>query len=162
MISSRKKKFPWMERNFTATCCLRRRRRRFAGGASSGKTGRWRATPRRASIRSRARGFSTRCARATCWRRRLIEGQPESYPERLRAAFSADLEFAANLARKLFRGTFLGGAITTRMVQLLNYSPAFRDLIRDVFSGSQDYRSLKRRLWNQLGHHRCGIHAQLS
>ena len=37
------------------------------------------------------------------------------------------------------------------MVQLLNYSPAFRELIRDVFSGSQDYRSLKRRLWNQLG-----------
>jgi hypothetical protein len=37
------------------------------------------------------------------------------------------------------------------MVQLLNYSPAFRDLIRDVFSGSQDYRSLKRRCWNQLG-----------
>jgi hypothetical protein len=36
-------------------------------------------------------------------------------------------------------------------VQLLNYSPAFRDLIRDVFSGSQDYRSLKRRLWAQLG-----------
>ena len=37
------------------------------------------------------------------------------------------------------------------MVQLVNYSPAFRDLIRDVFSGSQDYRSLKRRLWAQLG-----------
>lgn len=81
----------------------------------------------------------------------LIEGQPQAYPERLHAAFSADLEFAANIARKLFRGTFLGGAITTRMVQLLNYSPAFRDLIRDVFSGSQDYRSLKRRLWNQVG-----------
>ncbi len=81
----------------------------------------------------------------------LVEGQPLAYPERLRAAFSADLEFAANIARKIFRGTFLGGAITTRMVQLLNYSPAFRDLIRDVFSGSQDYRSLKRRLWNQFG-----------
>ena len=81
----------------------------------------------------------------------LIEDQPEVYPERLRATFSADLEFAAQFARKLFRGNFLGGAITTRMVQLLNYSPAFRDLIRDVFSGSQDYRSLKRRLWNQLG-----------
>ena len=81
----------------------------------------------------------------------LIEGQPQAYPERLRAAFSADLEFAANIARKLFRGTFLGGAITTRMVQLLHYSPAFRDLIRDVFSGSQDYRSLKQRLWSQLG-----------
>jgi len=81
----------------------------------------------------------------------LIENQPQTYPERLRAAFSCDLEFAANIARKVFRGTFLGSAITTRMVQLLNYSPAFRDLIRDVFSGSQDYQSLKRRLWSQLG-----------
>ena len=81
----------------------------------------------------------------------LIDGQPESYPERLRSAFSADLELAASLARKLFRGTFLGAAITTRMVQTLNRSPTFRELIRDVFSGSQDYRTLKGRLWNQLG-----------
>ncbi len=81
----------------------------------------------------------------------LIEGQPQAYPERLRSAFSMDLEFAALLARKLFRGTFLGGAVTTRMVQLLNCSPTFRDLIRDVFSGAQDYRTLKRRLWSQLG-----------
>jgi flavin-dependent dehydrogenase len=81
----------------------------------------------------------------------LAEGQLQTYPEHLRAAFSADLEFAAKFARKLFCGNFVGAAITTRMVQLLNYSPAFRDLIRDVFSGAQDYRSLKRRLWNQLG-----------
>jgi flavin-dependent dehydrogenase len=81
----------------------------------------------------------------------LVDGQPQTYPERMRAAFSADLEFAANIARRLFRGNFLGGAITTRMVQLLNHSPAFRDLMRDVFSGSQDYRSLKGRLWNQFG-----------
>ncbi len=81
----------------------------------------------------------------------LADGQPQTYPERLRAAFTIDLEFAANIARKFFRGTFAGGAITTRMVQLLNYSPAFRDLVRDIFSGSQDYRSLKRRLWGQLG-----------
>src|SRR5215471_11597607 len=42
----------------------------------------------------------------------LIEGQPQTYPERLRACFSADLEFAANIARKIFRGTFLGSAVT--------------------------------------------------
>ena len=81
----------------------------------------------------------------------LIHGQLQSYPEHLRAAFSADLEFAANIARKVFRGTVLGGAITTRMVQLLNASPTFRDLIRDVFSGSQDYRTLKKRLFSQVG-----------
>jgi flavin-dependent dehydrogenase len=81
----------------------------------------------------------------------LAAGCPQEYPERLRAAFSADLEFAANIAKKVFRGNFVGGAITTRMVQLLNYSPAFRDLVRDIFSGSQSYRTLKRRLWSQLG-----------
>lgn len=81
----------------------------------------------------------------------IVEGRPEMYPDKLRNAFSEDLEFAARIAARVFRGNFLGNAITTRMVQLLNYSPAFRDLIRDVFSGSQDYRSLKGRLWNQLG-----------
>ncbi len=81
----------------------------------------------------------------------LAQGIPQEYPERLRAAFSADLEFAAHIAKKVFRGNFVGGAITTRMVQLLNYSPAFRDLVRDIFSGSQSYRTLKRRLWGQLG-----------
>jgi flavin-dependent dehydrogenase len=81
----------------------------------------------------------------------IADGQPHAYPDRLRAAFSADLEFAAHIASRVFRGNFLGSAITTRMVQLLNYSPAFRDLIRDVFSGSQDYRTMKRRLWAQLG-----------
>lgn len=81
----------------------------------------------------------------------LIAGQPETYPERLRAEFSGDLEIAARIARKLFRGTFLGGAVTTRMVQMLNHSATFRDVLRDVFSGAQDYRTLKRRLWSQLG-----------
>jgi flavin-dependent dehydrogenase len=81
----------------------------------------------------------------------LIAEQAQSYPERLRAAFSADLELAAHIARKVFRGNFLGGAITTRTVQLVNYSPTFRAVIRDLFSGAQDYASLKRRLWSQLG-----------
>jgi flavin-dependent dehydrogenase len=81
----------------------------------------------------------------------LMEGQPQAYPERLRAAFSADLEFAANIARKIFRGKFLGEAVTTRMVQLLKHSPAARALIGEVFSGSQEYRGLKQRLWDQIG-----------
>jgi flavin-dependent dehydrogenase len=81
----------------------------------------------------------------------LAQRQPQTYPARLRAEFSADLEFAARIARKFFRGRFLGGAVTTRMVQLVRRSATFRELIRDVFSGDQDYRSLKRRLWTQLG-----------
>ena len=81
----------------------------------------------------------------------LMAGQPQSYPERLRAEFSADLEIAARIARKVFRGSFLGGAVTTRMVQFMRRSATFRELMCDLFSGAQDYRSLKRRLWSQLG-----------
>jgi flavin-dependent dehydrogenase len=81
----------------------------------------------------------------------LIAEQPETYPARLRTDVSADLEFAARIARRIFCGNFLGGAVTTRMVQFVNHSASFREVVRDVFSGAQDYRSLKRRLWAQLG-----------
>lgn len=81
----------------------------------------------------------------------LVQGKPESYPARLRAEFVADLEFAARLVRKVFQGRFLGGAVTTRMVQFARRSATFRELLRDIFSGAQDYRSLKARLWSQFG-----------
>src|SRR6202012_3642695 len=37
----------------------------------------------------------------------IAAGQPELYPVKLREAFSADLEFAARIAGKVFRGNFL-------------------------------------------------------
>jgi flavin-dependent dehydrogenase len=81
----------------------------------------------------------------------LIQEMPEAYSAQLWSEFSADLEFAARIARVLFRGQFLGAAVTTRMVQFLRRSATFRELVRDVFSGSQSYRTLKGRLWSQLG-----------
>ncbi len=81
----------------------------------------------------------------------LLAGSPESYPQRVREEFSADLEFATRIARRFYRGRFLGGAVTVRMIQFIQRSPAFRQLMRDLFAGAQSYRSLKRRLWAQLG-----------
>lgn len=81
----------------------------------------------------------------------LIRGRPEEYPQRVRQEFRSDLELAVRIARRFFCGRFLGGAVTTRMIQFINRSPAFRALMRDVFSGAQDYGTLKRRLWAQLG-----------
>lgn len=81
----------------------------------------------------------------------IAQGQPESYPARLRAEFVADLEIAARLVRLVFRGTFLGGAVTTRMVQFARRSATFRELLRDLFSGAQDYAGLRKRLWKQFG-----------
>jgi geranylgeranyl diphosphate/geranylgeranyl-bacteriochlorophyllide a reductase len=76
---------------------------------------------------------------------------PCAYPARLRAEFVADLEIATHFVRTVFRGRFLGGAVTTRMVQFARRSATFRDLLRDIFSGAQDYRGLRKRLWKQFG-----------
>jgi len=80
----------------------------------------------------------------------LISGQPEAYPRRVRADFSADLEIAARIARQFYHGSFLGGAVTTRLIQFIGRSTTFRTMIADLFSGSQNYASLKRRLWSQI------------
>jgi flavin-dependent dehydrogenase len=81
----------------------------------------------------------------------LIEGAPQEYPSRIRKAFSADLEFATRIARRFYRGRFLGGAVATRMIQFIGRSPTFRALMADLFSGAQDYCTLKHRLWAQCG-----------
>ena len=83
--------------------------------------------------------------------RSLAQGCPEKYPAWVKATFSAELEFAARIVRRFYRGSFLGTAVTTRMVQFMRRSPVFRQLVGDLFSGTQDYTSLKRRLWGHLG-----------
>jgi flavin-dependent dehydrogenase len=81
----------------------------------------------------------------------LIAHKAAEYPARIRKAFSADLEFATRIARRFYRGRFLGGAVATRMIQFIERSPTFRALMADIFAGAQDYCSLKRRLWAQCG-----------
>src|SRR5439155_2303042 len=83
--------------------------------------------------------------------RALAEGCPEKYPARVRAAFSTELEFAARIVRRFYRGTFLGTAVTTRMVQFLRRSAVFRQIMADIFSGTQDYTTLKQRVVGHFG-----------
>jgi flavin-dependent dehydrogenase len=83
--------------------------------------------------------------------RSLAEGRPETYPARVRASFSMELEFAARIVRRFYRGSFLGTAVTTRMVQFLQRNAVFRQLLSDLFCGKQDYTSLKHRVLGHLG-----------
>ena len=83
--------------------------------------------------------------------RSLAEGCPERYPAWIKAAFSNELEFAARIVRRFYRGSFLGNAVTTRMVQFIRRNAVFRQLMSDLFSGTQDYSSIKQRLWGHLG-----------
>jgi flavin-dependent dehydrogenase len=81
----------------------------------------------------------------------LAEGCPERYPARVRASFSLELEFAARIVRRFYRGSFLGTAVTTRMVQFLQRNAVFRQLLSDLFCGTQDYTTLRQRVLSHLG-----------
>jgi len=81
----------------------------------------------------------------------IAEGHPQIYTDWVRASFSSELEFAAKIVRRFYRGTFLGTAVTTRMVQFLRRSSIFRQLMADIFSGTQDYATLKQRVCGHFG-----------
>jgi flavin-dependent dehydrogenase len=81
----------------------------------------------------------------------IAQGNPQIYTDWVRAAFSCELEFAARIVRRFYRGTFLGTAVTTRMVQFLRRSSIFRQIMADIFSGTQDYTTLKQRVVGHLG-----------
>src|SRR5665213_2793814 len=72
------------------------------------------------------------------------------YRKTIRRDFTADLEFGSRLAKRVFHGTFLWGAVTSRMVQFTRLSPKFRDVMQDLFAGTQPYAGLKRRLMKNL------------
>lgn len=73
-----------------------------------------------------------------------------AYRRLLRKDFSADLEFSSRLAKKVFLGRFLLGAVPARMVQFTRRSPRFSGLMQDLFAGTQSYLGLKRRLLDNL------------
>jgi flavin-dependent dehydrogenase len=73
-----------------------------------------------------------------------------AYRKLLRRDFVTDLEFGSRLASRVFHGTFLWGAVTSRMVQFTRLSPRFQELMQDLFAGTQPYVGLKRRLIRNL------------
>ncbi len=73
-----------------------------------------------------------------------------AYRELLRRDFAGDLEFGSRLAHRVFHGTFLRGAVTSRMVQFTRLSPRFREVMQDLFAGTQPYIGLKKRLFRNL------------
>ncbi len=84
----------------------------------------------------------------------LLSEAPETvgaaYRKLIRRDFMADLEFGSRLANRVFHGTFLWGSVTSRMVQFTRLSPKFRDVMQDLFAGTQPYMGLKRRLLRNL------------
>jgi geranylgeranyl reductase family protein len=74
----------------------------------------------------------------------------QAYRTLLRRDFTADLEFGATLAKRVFLGRFLFSTVPARMIDFIRRSPRFQSLIEDLFAGTQPYLDLKGRLLKNL------------
>jgi geranylgeranyl reductase family protein len=84
----------------------------------------------------------------------LLEHSPQEAPNAYTAAvakdFTSDLQLAAAIAPRFYRGRFLAGSVTARMVQFTRRSERFAELMKELFAGTQGYHGLRRRLWRNL------------
>jgi len=80
----------------------------------------------------------------------LAQSAPENYSESVRHDFLPELERAAHITDRFYAGSWMGGNVIERMIQLTGRSPRFRELMRDLFAGTQEYSSLRDRLSRSL------------
>ncbi len=80
----------------------------------------------------------------------LLANAPQSYPVLVKQDFLPELERASRIADRFYSGDWLGGSVLERMVQLTARSARFRELMRDLFAGTQEYSDLRQRVRRSL------------
>jgi flavin-dependent dehydrogenase len=76
----------------------------------------------------------------------LARGRAEDYVSQVRSEFCGEFEWAVRAAHRFFDGMFFGRPMIMRMIQFLRHSPALRLIAGELFSGEQNYSTLKKRL----------------
>ena len=77
----------------------------------------------------------------------VLAGDAAAYSLAVRREILPELQTAARYAGRFYSGNFLGGSVLDRMVQFTAGSARVRALMRDVFSGNQNYVGLRRRAY---------------
>jgi len=72
------------------------------------------------------------------------------YRRMMRHDFMEDLIFGAGLAKRFFIQRFLFSTVPARMIEFMRKSPRFREIVQDLFAGTQGYLDLKKRLMESL------------
>lgn len=80
----------------------------------------------------------------------ILAGRHHKYEDVVRKEFLSELIEAAHYADRFFHGTFLGESILERMIQFAAESASFRELLCDLFAGTQGYLGLKGRCYRTL------------
>jgi flavin-dependent dehydrogenase len=80
----------------------------------------------------------------------LLQNAPEKYSEFVADDFLPELERAARISDRFYSGKWLAGNVIERMIELTGRSPRFRELMRDLFAGTQEYSNLRDRVSRDL------------
>jgi geranylgeranyl reductase family protein len=70
----------------------------------------------------------------------------DQYRQAITRDFAHDLTYGAGLAKRLFCGSLFFTGVPTKMIELMQRSPKFCDIMQDLFAGTQPYLELKNRL----------------
>jgi flavin-dependent dehydrogenase len=79
---------------------------------------------------------------------RVPENRESAYRSQLQHEFIDDLTYGSHLSKRLFRESILGSSMTARMIQLIRRSPILAKIVEDLFAGSQNYLTLKKRIFD--------------
>ncbi len=79
-------------------------------------------------------------------------GRLGEYPAAIETEFAGDLAYASTLASRLFRGRYLLGANTSRMVQFIRRSRRLNGIVQQLFAGTMPYTELRTTLKQALPH----------
>jgi flavin-dependent dehydrogenase len=80
----------------------------------------------------------------------LLAGEPAQYRALVNRDFLSELEHAARIANRFYGGKWLGESVLERMIQLTQRSAGFREIMRDLFSGAQEYSGLRQRVYEKF------------
>lgn len=72
------------------------------------------------------------------------------YSALLHGEFLEDLAFGAGLAKRFFIHQVMFSSVPARMIELMRHSPRMRDIVQDLFAGTQRYLDLKDRILASL------------
>jgi len=80
----------------------------------------------------------------------LLEGAPDSYPERVWRDFGKMLALGARMGRFFYRDYFCGAHPSTALIEFSMRSRSFKELFEDLIEGSQSYPGLATRMYRTL------------
>lgn len=80
----------------------------------------------------------------------VLANSPDKYPALAKTDLVPELERSARIADRFYGGEWLGAPVLERMIQLTQHSARFREVMRDLFSGAQEYANLRQRVYDNL------------